>query len=85
MDRQLHIPASVMTAAEAVTAKAEETSLALAEGRVSAAYIYAYPPGIPILVPGEVLDADVIADIQRLTRGRSSLRGITDGRVRVIN
>lgn len=82
--RQLHIPASVMTAAEAVTAKAEKTALALAEGRVSAAYVYAYPPGIPILVPGEVLDASVIADIQRLTRGKVSLRGITDGCVRVI-
>ena len=82
--RQLHIPASVMTAAEAVTAKAEKVALALAEGRVSAAYVYAYPPGIPILVPGEVLDASVIAEIQRLTRGKVSLRGITDGRVRVI-
>ena len=30
------------------------------EGRVSAEYVIPYPPGIPILVPGESITRDVI-------------------------
>ncbi|MEG2274362.1 MAG: hypothetical protein RSC44_03420, partial [Clostridia bacterium] len=29
-----------------------------AKGRISAEYIFAYPPGIPLVVPGEVLAQD---------------------------
>lgn len=32
-----------------------------AEGAVSAAYLYAYPPGVPLLVPGERITRDVLA------------------------
>jgi arginine/lysine/ornithine decarboxylase len=29
-------------------------------GNVSAEFVYLYPPGIPIVVPGEVLSDDII-------------------------
>ena len=38
----------------------EKTELLKAEGKVSAQYIYAYPPGVPIIVPGEVISRDII-------------------------
>ena len=35
-------------------------------GKVSGVFIYAYPPGIPILAPGELISADVIDNINSL-------------------
>jgi len=31
-----------------------------AYGRISAEYIWAYPPGVPIIAPGEIIDRDVL-------------------------
>lgn len=36
------------------------------EGRVSADYITPYPPGIPLVVPGEIISADVINTLKKL-------------------
>lgn len=44
---------------EAVDMDYEILPLDKAVGRVSADYIWAYPPGIPLIVPGEVIDKDV--------------------------
>ena len=35
-------------------------------GKISAEYIYAYPPGIPLVVPGEMLDRDILEYIEDL-------------------
>jgi len=35
-------------------------------GKISGEYIYAYPPGIPLVVPGERLDRDVLAYLDAL-------------------
>lgn len=42
----------------------EMISLDRAAGRTAGDYLYLYPPGIPILVPGEVMDAKQIEQIQ---------------------
>ena len=44
----------------------ETVPLAQAAGAVSADYVYAYPPGIPYLVPGEVVSAEMIDRINAL-------------------
>ena len=43
----------VCTIGEALDEPVEEVPVEEAEGRVCAEYVYCYPPGIPILVPGE--------------------------------
>ncbi|SEA07207.1 Arginine/lysine/ornithine decarboxylase [Lachnospiraceae bacterium NK3A20] len=43
------------TIAEAVRKRHRSVSAAESVGQVSAEYIYPYPPGIPVLVPGEVI------------------------------
>jgi arginine/lysine/ornithine decarboxylase len=45
----------------------DHTSVLLneSEGRVCAAYVSLYPPGIPIIVPGEVIEAENIYNIQK--------------------
>lgn len=42
-----------MRLSDAVECAREPVALADAPGRICACYVYLYPPGIPILVPGE--------------------------------
>jgi arginine/lysine/ornithine decarboxylase len=53
-------PATVLTPREAFFAADEAVSLQAAAGRVAAEAITPYPPGIPLVMPGERLDTDVI-------------------------
>ncbi len=47
---------SVCTLAAAAAAPATAVPLAAAAGRISAEYLWAYPPGVPLLAPGERVD-----------------------------
>jgi arginine/lysine/ornithine decarboxylase len=53
-------PETVLTPREAFFAADEAVSLQAAAGRIAAEAITPYPPGIPLVMPGERLDADVI-------------------------
>jgi len=43
---------------EAASMEREAVDISAAEGRISAEYVWAYPPGIPLLIPGERIEAD---------------------------
>ncbi|BBZ26046.1 arginine decarboxylase [Mycolicibacterium madagascariense] len=53
-------PEQVLTPREAYFAAAETVDLTRAAGRISAEAITPYPPGIPLVMPGERLDRDVL-------------------------
>ena len=57
------IPVRVCRADEALGTWDGKTycSLEHAEGRIAACYLWAYPPGVPLVIPGERLDADMLA------------------------
>jgi lysine decarboxylase len=60
-----------MTMRDAFTADSQEVKPADALGRISAEFIYHYPPGIPIIAPGEeVTEAvlDAVSDITDLIK-----------------
>lgn len=61
-------PVAVLTPREAFFAAEETVPLAAAAGRISAEAITPYPPGIPLVMPGERLDADVIGLLAALRR-----------------
>ena len=46
--------------------KTEKVLFECAKGRISAEYIYAYPPDIPILVPGEEITDKVISNLKKM-------------------
>ncbi|WP_061810612.1 aminotransferase class I/II-fold pyridoxal phosphate-dependent enzyme [Rossellomorea vietnamensis] len=50
-------------------------SLDDAEGEVSAGMVTPYPPGIPILVPGERITADVIRRLNEYIRNMANIQG----------
>jgi len=65
----------------------EEVALADANGRVIGDYLYLYPPGVPILVPGEVIQMKHIENIQNyLSQGLEVHGGYLkeNGNVKVI-
>lgn len=43
-------------------------------GRISAEYVYCYPPGIPLLVPGERVDPERILQIRALSENGAAVR-----------
>jgi len=60
-----HIPKSVCAPFEAADGE-EFCDYRRALGSTAREYVWAYPPGVPLLVPGEIVDADVIAAIEAL-------------------
>jgi arginine decarboxylase len=59
-------PETVLTPREAFFAADETIALAQASGRIAAEAITPYPPGIPLVMPGERFSADVIALLSAL-------------------
>lgn len=55
---QMHLPQKKLSVYDAGVCETEAVSNAL--GRISAGYIWAYPPGIPLVVPGEVIEKEEI-------------------------
>jgi arginine/lysine/ornithine decarboxylase len=62
---------------EAWDAPWEECLLEEAEGQIGADFIGSYPPGIPLLVPGERFSSTLIAYVQDAIRQGETLEGIT--------
>ena len=48
------------------------------EGKISKEYIFAYPPGIPIITPGEVFDKNIINIIEKYMKANIELRSTFD-------
>ena len=45
-------------------------------GKVSLRYVWAYPPGIPLIVPGERADSAFVQTVSALHRANVPLQGI---------
>jgi len=56
-----------------------------AEGRVAAASVGAYPPGIPALWPGEAVDADMVRYLAILRDSGGGLFGLQAGKLPVFS
>jgi len=53
-------------------------------GKISAEMIMAYPPGIPIICPGEIITRDIIDEVIRLKKAGGILQGFEDTRLEYI-
>ena len=54
-------------------------------GRVSGEYVYLCPPGIPILVPGERIDAGFVCDVAEMKARGMMPEGMRDMRAGFLN
>ena len=69
------------TKSHKMTTKFELKPIKDCVGRVSSTIIMAYPPGIPIIMPGEIIEND---DIVYIEENYSNMEGIVDGKLPVI-
>ena len=50
--------------------------LSLAEGKIAAEFVNLYPPGVPILVPGEVITKEIIFNLKKCLNKGFEVQGI---------
>lgn len=67
-----------LTLAQALDAPRHQVTIQKGEGMVSTEFIYAYPPGIPIVAPGEVLKKETIEMIIKYKELGLSIQGMED-------
>lgn len=75
------IPESVVTPRDAFYGDIKTMELNEAEGEISAEMIMAYPPGIPIICPGERITQEVIDYVNILKNEEAELQGTEDPNV----
>jgi arginine decarboxylase len=63
---------------DAFLGRSEAVPVDAAIGRISCEAIAGYPPGVPTLLPGEILTAEVVAYLRALTAAGARLHGAAD-------
>ncbi|MGI5979610.1 MAG: aminotransferase class I/II-fold pyridoxal phosphate-dependent enzyme [Oscillospiraceae bacterium] len=91
LDREIHataprrpfvapaIPPRSLSVREALSREAKTVTLREAVGKTAAEYVWAYPPGIPLAVPGELLTEELIKNLAIQRDAGISLRSSSGG------
>jgi arginine decarboxylase len=78
------IPPTVLTPREAFYAKTERIPFEASVGRICTEIVSPYPPGIPILVPGEQITRELVDYLQQVYRYGGFINGPEDVRLHTI-
>lgn len=54
-------------------------------GEVANSYVYIYPPGVPLLVPGERIEVQVVEQLIFYKENNFKIKGLIDGQVKVVD
>ena len=71
---------AVLRIGEAAEAGKKSMLLARSEGSISAEFVYLYPPGIPLLVPGERISGELLEKLLQYRANGFALEGMADYR-----
>ena len=75
------IPQSVLSPRDAFNSKTVSIPLKDSLGQISAEFLMAYPPGIPILCPGEIITKEIVDYVQELKNANLYVQGTEDPEV----
>ena len=78
LESKLSHPVRRMLICEAMDADTERTALQDTVGKVSAEFVYLYPPGIPIIAPGEVFTDAIVEKIMAYKAAGLLVQGPAD-------
>jgi hypothetical protein len=67
-----------MTISKAMDAELTECCLGESAGKISGEFVYLYPPGIPILAPGEQITGHFIENVRRYMEQGLEVQGLCD-------
>ena len=71
-------PKPQMPIALAIEQPSERLSLKASTGHISQEFVYLYPPGIPLIAPGEILTGKIIRVIDQCQNLCLSVEGLSD-------
>ena len=76
----IHYPKtkSIITPRKALYSKKESVKLEASVGHISGEYIIPYPPGVPLLIPGEFIDENMIRYVKELINKGMEVIGLKD-------
>ena len=81
---EVHFPPErVLCLREARRKTGEWASLGDAAGRKAAGMVYLYPPGIPLLLPGEEISGEILSAISAYRAAGVEIVGIRNGKIEV--
>lgn len=84
--RGIRPQASGLSIHEALQRKRKWVSVREAVGEISGGFLYFYPPGIPLLVPGEIISENQVFKIEKCREREEYLTGISeDGELCVLS
>jgi arginine decarboxylase len=72
-------PLACMAISEAVEQPSEIVDIRESSGRISAEYVYCYPPGIPLVIPGELISGPERKALSGLRKAGYELRFTRSG------
>ena len=75
--QEMSRPKALMSISEAVTKKKKALPLMESMGEISACYVYIYPPGIPLLTPGEKISERCVRSLQFYLEESLEVHGLT--------
>lgn len=79
------LPQASETILDSLYSETEEVEVSLSIGKISAEYIWVYPPGIPIITPGEKITEDTVNIIQTAINCNLNLqKGSSDNKISVV-
>lgn len=70
-----------LTPRQAFFAPGESAALHLAEGKIAKNTVTIYPPGVPSLVPGEVISKEAVQNIMAAHLAGAQVNGLLDGQM----
>ena len=90
ISKRIHytIPKQVLNPSKAMELESRTLPLFESLGFISQEYAYLYPPGIPLLVPGEQIDETFLNTIRQIEIAGLPLEGLSDltnQRINVVN
>jgi len=80
-----NIPIRILPLRKALFESPEEISINDAIGKVCGVYITPYPPGIPLITPGEIINKEIIEFVDILLRENCPVHGIHNRKIKVLN
>ncbi|ABW17629.1 aminotransferase class I/II-fold pyridoxal phosphate-dependent enzyme [Alkaliphilus oremlandii] len=72
-------PKQVLTPRAAFYGKKKRILLKESIGEISGEYIIPYPPGIPLVIPGEEINEEVLNVLDQMIKGKKEILGLRDG------
>jgi arginine/lysine/ornithine decarboxylase len=78
------MPVALMYPYEVMDSKSTMLELSKSEGKVNAVAIVPYPPGIPIVMPGERIGASTISVIEYYIQANVTVLGIEEGKIAIV-